>query len=185
MKTVVLSILFVIAGIGLSGCGESSKRVSNTPLQTVSNVDLDRYLGKWYEIARFPFSIQEGCVAITATYALRDDGKIDVLNECRMDSFDGEENIAQGKAWIVDRSTNAKLKVSFNFFMGLFGGGDYWIIRLADDYSYSVVSEPKGRYLWILSRTPQLDSNIYETIIQSLKSDGFLVEYLKRTPQPD
>jgi apolipoprotein D and lipocalin family protein len=100
-----------------------------------------------------------------------------------MGSFDGKINSAHGKAWIVDANTQAKLKVSFNFFMGLFGGGDYWIIRLADDYSYSVVSEPKGRFLWILSRSPQMDANLYLSLVEDLKDEGFLVEYLQKTPQ--
>lgn len=182
LKNFLLNIVLLILVV-LSGCSESSKRVSDKPLQAVSKVDLDRYLGKWYEIARFPFSIQEGCHATTATYSMRSDQKIDVLNECRMGAFDGGLSTANGKAWVVDRETGAKLKVSFNFFMGLFGGGDYWVIRLADDYSYSVVSEPKGRYLWILSRTPEMSQAVYDSIVESLKADGFLVEYLQKTPQ--
>ncbi len=181
MKTTVLLLLSCC--VWISGCGESSKRKSDQPLQTVASVDLQKYLGTWYEIARFPFSIQEGCHATTATYSLRTDGKIDVFNSCRMGAMDGEASEAHGKAWIVDTASNAKLKVSFNFFMGLFGGGDYWIIRLAPDYSYSVVSEPKGRYLWILSRNPQMSDALYQEILASLKGDGFLVEYLQKTPQ--
>jgi len=174
----------IVSYIFIVGCAESSKRVNESPLQTVAEVEVDRYLGLWYEIARFPFSIQEGCWGTTAIYTRRSDGKIDVLNECRLGSIDGERSRAHGKAWIVDSETNAKLKVSFNFFMGLFGGGDYWIIDLARDYSYSVVSEPKGRYLWILSRTPRLDDEVYAQILARLKADGFLIEYLEKTVQP-
>jgi apolipoprotein D and lipocalin family protein len=175
------SFLFCCA---LLGCGESSKRQSDQPLQAVSELDINRYQGKWYEIARFPFSIQEGCVATTATYTLREDGKLDVLNECRVGSVDGKLKQAQGVAELSDDPSNAKLKVSFNFFMGLFGGANYWVIDLAEDYSYAVVSEPKGRYLWILSRTPQLEQKIYDQIVDRLRANGFMVEYLQFTDQP-
>lgn len=182
----LLSLIGVGFGVSslLGGCAEDSKRISDHPLQSVSHVDLAQYVGIWYEIARFPFSIQDGCTATTATYSKREDGKIDVLNRCRMGTPDGEESIAKGTARVVDSVTNAKLKVSFNFFMGLFGGGDYWVIDLAPDYSYAVVSEPKGRYLWILSRTPQMDEMIYAAIVARLKTDGFQTEYLLKTRQP-
>lgn len=174
---------FLCATLLFISCGETSKRESATPLQAVASVDLDRYLGTWYEIARFPFSIQEGCHGTTATYERRDDGKISVLNRCLLGSFDGHENVAKGTAWAPNAATPSKLKVTFNFFMGLFGGSNYWIIDLAPDYSYSVVSEPEGRYLWILSRTPQLNDEIYESILARLKTDGFKTEFLQKTPQ--
>lgn len=183
MKINTFLFIWIATAIGVMGCAETPKRKSDRPLQAVTQVDLEKYLGLWYEIARFPFGIQEGCFATTATYKRRSDGKIDVLNQCKQGSFTGSESTAHGKAWIVDKKTNAKLKVSFNFFMGLFGGGDYWIIDLAPDYSYSVVSEPKGRYLWILSRTPQMDETTYTQILDRLKQDGFMIEYLQQTPQ--
>lgn len=169
--------------VGLIGCSESSKRRSEEPIQAVDHLDINRYQGRWYEIARFPFSIQKGCVATTATYTLRDDHRLDVLNECRKGGFDGDATRAKGIAEIVDSAFPAKLKVSFNFFMGLFGGANYWVIDLAKNYSYAVVSEPDGRYLWILSRTPQMDKSVYKQIIDRLRSDGFMVEYLELTPQ--
>lgn len=167
----------------MGGCAESSKRASDHPLKTIESLDIDRYLGTWYEIARFPFSIQEGCYATTATYSKLKNGRIGVLNRCLMGSFEGSESVAKGEAWVVNSKTNAELKVSFNFFMGLFGGGDYWVIELAPDYSYSVVSEPKGRYLWILSRTPQMKDEVYSGILERLKADGFQTEFLEKTPQ--
>lgn len=109
-------------------------------------VDLERYLGRWYEIARYEQRFERGCEAATADYALRPDGKISVLNGCRMKN--GEFKEARGIAKIVDTQTNAKLKVSF---FGPFYG-DYWVIDHSDDYDWSIVGESSGRYLWILSR---------------------------------
>ncbi len=185
MKRSSLVILIFILGLNSIACSESSKRKSDHSLQTVSAVEINRYLGVWYEIARFPFSVQKNCYATSATYELKPNGEISVLNQCHRDSIDGKISKAVGKAWIVDSDTNAKLKVSFNFFMGLFGGGDYWIIRLAPDYSHAVISEPKGRYLWILSRTRKMDEKLFAQIVNDLKSDGFQTEYLEKTPQPE
>lgn len=174
----------LIGVVALSACGQDSKRVSDEPLQVVSNFDLDSYLGRWYEIARFPFAIQETCHNTTATYASLSNGKIQVINECRKGGFEGELSRAEAKAWIEDPQEPAKLKVSFNFFMSLFGGADYWVIQLDEDnYEWAVVSEPEGRYLWILSRKAEMPTEQYEGIVESLKEDGFLVEYLQKTPQ--
>ena len=136
-----------------SGCATTAtERLRLPPLRTVEHVDLQRYLGTWYEIASFPQRFQRGCTATTATYAMRADGQIDVLNRCRKGSLDGPEKSAHGIARVVDRSTNAKLKVSF--FRPFWG--DYWIVDLAGDYSYAVVGHPSRDYLWILSRTPSM-----------------------------
>lgn len=183
IRSYVNLLLISFIAVSSQGCGETSKRNSGTPLQAVEFVDLDKYLGDWYEIARFPFSIQDGCFGSQANYSKKNDGNISIINKCNMGAFDGQENVAEGKAWVVDKKYQAKLKISFNFFMGLFGGGDYWITHLAPDYSYSVVSEPQGRYLWILSRTKKMDEDLYSEIVQKLKNDGYQVEYLQKTPQ--
>lgn len=167
----------------LISCSQSSKRVSDRPLKVYPVVDLERYEGLWYEIARFPAFFQEGCVGVTAEYELRDDGKVNVLNTCRKNSLDGEIDTAEGVARVVDKETNAKLKVRFDGFFASLFEGDYWIIDLANDYSYAIVSEPKGRYLWILSRNPQMDEALYDAIVESLEMRGFLVEQLQKTPQ--
>ena len=97
-----------------AGCATSTtERLRLPPLQTVTHVDLSRYLGTWYEIANFPHSFQRGCTATTATYTLRADGDVDVLNRCRKDALDGEEKAARGRARVVDRVSNARLEVSF------------------------------------------------------------------------
>jgi len=136
----------------LIACAATTKH-SLPPLQVVSYVDLKKYIGTWYEIARFPNRFQEGCVRTSATYTLLQGGKIGVLNQCRKGTLDGEISSAKGKAWVVDKGTNAKLKVSFFWPFS----GDYWIIDLGENYDYAVVGHPGRIYLWILCRKPEMD----------------------------
>jgi len=150
------------------------------PLQTVSHVDVNRYMGKWYEIASFPQWFQKNCTAVSATYALRKDGDVDVLNECRDKTLDGKLRSAKGKAWIVDRAGNAKLKVRFFWPFS----GDYWIIDLGSEYQYAVVGHPKRNYLWILSRSRQMDPVEYDKILERLKQQHYDVTRLNKTLQP-
>jgi apolipoprotein D and lipocalin family protein len=150
-----------------------SKKEYNT-LEVVPHVDLKKYLGKWYEIARLPARFEEGCSDITATYSLSDDGTISVLNECKRN---GKVKRAKGKAKVVDKNTGAKLKVTF--FWPFYG--DYWIINLGKDYDYAVVGTPNRKYLWILSRTPQMDDKLFSQLIELVKSKGFDVTNLIRT----
>lgn len=150
--------------------------VKQEPLQTVSSVDLNRYLGKWYEIASIPQRFQEGCAASSAEYSLRSDGDIKVINSCRLE--DGSIKVARGKAWVVDQATNAKLKVRFFWPFS----GDYWIIELADDYSYAVVGHPDRDYLWILSRTPQISPALFDTLMERIENKhGYDVSQIVRT----
>lgn len=149
------------------------------PLQTVSSVDLGRYTGKWHEIASFPQSFQKGCHCTTAEYTLSDKGYIIVENRCRKDSFSGKESYIKGKAFIEENSNNAKLQVQFFWPFK----GKYWIIDLADDYSYAVVGHPNRKYLWILSRNATIEEDIYHDILTRLKEQHFDVSKLKLTPQ--
>jgi apolipoprotein D and lipocalin family protein len=170
----------MLAALVLGGCGTTAtERLRLPELKTVAGVDLQRYLGTWYDIASFPQSFQEGCTGSTATYALRDDGQIDVVNRCRKGSLDGEEDVAEGRARVVDASTNAKLEVSF--FRPFWG--EYWIVDLGADYEYAVVGHPSRDYLWILSRTPTMDAAVYEGILERLRAQGYEVDRLVRTPQ--
>ena len=171
--------VLLIAGVLLSGCSTTSARLKLPPLETVPSVDLQRYLGTWYEIASIPQRFQKGCTGTTATYSLRDDGQIDVLNRCRFERLDGELKLAKGRARVVDAQTNAKLEVSF---FRLFWG-DYWVIQLDPDYRYAVVGHPSRDYLWILSRTPTMDPARYAQIVAKLKDDGYELERLQRTEQ--
>jgi apolipoprotein D and lipocalin family protein len=151
------------------------------PLDVVDAVDLDRYVGQWYEIASFPQRFQQGCVATTATYTLRDEGRIRVENSCRDGSFDGEIRRAEGVAWLSDpEGSPAKLKVQFFWPFS----GDYWIIDLDADYRYAVVGHPSRDYLWILTRTPTIDASTYHTILARIEAQGYDLERLNPTPQP-
>jgi len=150
------------------------------PLEVVDSVDLDRYLGRWYEIASYPMYFQKGCTATTADYSLREDGLIEVINSCRKKTLDGKLKQAKGKAKVVDTETNAKLKVSF---FGPFWG-DYWVIDLDPDYQWAVVGGPKRKYLWILSRKPQMDPALYDEIVARLPGKGYDPNGLKTTEQP-
>jgi len=139
--------------LGLSACATLSKPpVGNRAVpQPSKNVEIDRYLGRWYELYRYDAAFQKGCEAVSADYTRNADGSIRVVNRCRKNSVDGPEKSATGRAKIVDPVTNAKLKVSF---FGPFYG-DYWVLDRADDYQWAIVGEPSGRYLWVLSRDPR------------------------------
>ena len=146
------------------------------PLRTVERVDLSRYLGRWYEIARLPNSFQKNCLKSLADYSLRDDGDITVLNSCT-DKQDGSLRQSKGSAWVVDTATNARLKVSFFWPFR----GDYWIIELGNQYEYAVVGTPNRKYFWVLSRTQTMDNALYEGIIQRAKLQGFDTGAVVRT----
>jgi apolipoprotein D and lipocalin family protein len=146
------------------------------PLQVVNHVDLERYVGKWYEIARYPHKFQKGCLRSQATYTLTDSG-ISVFNECYEEAQPGNIRAAQGKAKVVDSKTNAKLKVSF--FWPFYG--KYWIIDLGKDYEYAVVGHPSRKYLWILSRTKYLDEPIYQDILRRLEGQNYDTSKLIKT----
>ena len=156
-------------------------QTANAPLSVVSNVDLNRYVGRWYEIASFPQRFQRGCVATTANYTLRDDGRIRVENQCRDGSFNGELRRAEGVAWLTDpTSSQAKLKVQFFWPFR----GDYWIIELDPEYRYAVVGHPSRNYLWILSRTRTMKPADYEALLARIKAQGYDLERLNLSPQP-
>jgi len=157
----------------------SLKEPSEPLLEVVSYVDLNRYTGTWFEIARFPHRFQEGCVGSRATYTLLEDGKIGVLNQCYKGSLNGEISSARGKAWVTETKTNAKLKVRFFWPFT----GDYWIIDLGENYEYAVVGHPNRQYLWILSRTPEMDETLYDRILKKLRDQFYDVSKLSKTPQ--
>lgn len=171
----------IVLGLVAAACATTTTARLHLPeLRTVSSVDLGRYTGTWYEIARFPNRFQRGCTATTATYTVRDDGQIDVVNRCREGTPDGPEKVARGRARVVDPSSNAKLEVSF--FRPFWGS--YWIVDLGADYEYAVVGHP-GRYdLWILSRTPTLDPEVYASIVRRLQAQGYETGRLQQTTQP-
>ena len=145
------------------------------PVQTVSAVDLSRYAGTWFEVARLPNRFQEDCVAhVRAAYERRTDGRIDVINRCG--TSDGRTIEARGIARLADARSSAKLKVRFapaalSFLP--FVWGDYWIIGLADDYGWAVVGSPDRKYLWILSRAPDLQADRLAAALAIAGKNGF------------
>jgi apolipoprotein D and lipocalin family protein len=158
----------------------ASSDAESKPLEVVPYVDIQRYLGTWYEIATVPQRFQKGCVGVTAEYKLRKDGDIDVLNTCRQGTLDGKVRTAHGKAWIVDKKTKAKLKVRFFWPFT----GDYWIIALDADYAWAVVGHPNRKYLWILSRTPLMDPALYDELLKLIEAKGYDLAKIKKTLQP-
>jgi apolipoprotein D and lipocalin family protein len=174
------SYIFVVAIASVGSAQDTAKQ----PLKVVPDVDLSRYVGTWYEIARLPNSFQSKCVSnVTATYTLLDDGDILVVNRCRKEN--GEIQEAKGLAKLATKDgSNSKLKVRFapailSFLP--FVWGNYWIILLAPDYSYAVIGEPDRRYLWILSRTPSMVEPILQGILEEVKQNGYELSGLVRT----
>ena len=173
------SLLGVVAfAVLAAACSQQPvNRNASMPLTTVKSVDLDRYTGLWYEVARLPNSFERGCVAVTAQYAKNTDGSIKVLNRCRKLKFDGEQDVVEGRARVVGVG-----KLGVTFFWPF--EGSYWILDLADDYSWSLVGEPSGRYLWILSRNPHLSAEVRSKLDGKLIAEGYNTAALYWTPQP-
>jgi apolipoprotein D and lipocalin family protein len=142
-------------------------------LQTVNKVDLNKYIGLWYEIAKIPNSFQDQCAyGTTAEYKLLEDGNIQVINKCFKE--DGEADVADGLAKVVDKKTNSKLEVSFFSILGFRPfWGDYWIIGLDDNYQWAVVGSPNRKYGWILSRTQSLPDETMNKIFSILKDQFY------------
>ena len=163
-------IRFIIPVILMAGI---IKGQEPNELVVVNHVDLQKYIGKWYEIAKIPNSFQKKCACnTTAEYTIRGDGKISVVNTCT--ESDGSKNTAQGVARVVDTNTYAKLEVSFVKILGIsLFWGDYWIIGLGDNYEYALVGSPNRKYGWILSRTPKLTTDKIEQINNILKIKGY------------
>lgn len=165
-----MRILALLIALFFAGC-----ETKGPALPTVAEVDLDRYLGTWYEIARYEHSFEVGCSNVSATYTKRDDGGIKVLNQC---TKNGEKTDANGVAYSTN-AQNTKLKVSF--FRPFYG--NYWILMLADDYSYAVIGEPSREYFWILSRTKTLPEETKEMILEQMPRLGYESQKLIWTPQ--
>ena len=150
------------------------------PLESVPKVDLSRYTGLWFEIARYLNRFERKCDSnATATYTLRSDGIISVVITCK--TREGKLTQSNGWAQVVDQKTGSKLKVTF--FWPFFG--DYWIIDLSPDYEYAVIGEPSRKYLWIMSRTAKMDDKLYAEIAGRLAAKGYDASKLERGRQSD
>ena len=154
---------------------------SSKTLEAVPSLDLQRYAGRWYELARYPNRFQKDCAGdTTATYTLRPDGKITVLNECR--EADGKAKRAKGTAKLAsEKGPNSKLKVTFFWPFS----GDYWVIALDPEYRWAIVGEPSRKYLWILSRTPRLDERTWQHLMELVRQAGYDPGRLMKTPQKE
>lgn len=161
----------------------SALMLTANTLTVVDKVDLLKYQGTWYEFAKIPNRFQKKCDKnVTATYRLKEDGNISVINRCV--EKDGDIDEIEGMAKIVDSNSNAKLEVSFvRFFWKNWFFGNYWIIGLADDYSWALVGGPSRKYGWILAREKQLPQSEIEQINSLLKDKGYDPEEFVRTKQ--
>jgi apolipoprotein D and lipocalin family protein len=180
-KQIAVPFLAVTLALLLPGCATLGPKhpVGNSAVpQPAKSVAIERYLGRWYEIARYEQGFQKDCDGVTADYSRRDDGGIKVVNTCRKP--DGKITDAVGKAKVVDSSTNAKLKVSF---FGPFYG-DYWVLDRAEDYSWAIVGEPSGRYLWLLAREANPSAVAKAAMIARARSLGYNTSLLRVTLQP-
>jgi apolipoprotein D and lipocalin family protein len=169
MKQIIL-----IFGLLIAAQTQAGSKQSLPPVKTADSVDLQQYLGKWYEIAAIPQSFQKQCVGnTTAVYDTAADDLISVVNTC--DTANGSPSIANGRAKVIDKNSNSKLKVTFVNFLGykfLFGG-DYWILAIGENYSYAIVGAPGRDYAWILSRTPYMANEKIIEANQVLLAQGF------------
>lgn len=173
--------LVAALGLALAACVGSPGPVGNTSVpEPAKPVELGLYLGKWYEYGRYEAPFQKGCEGVTAEYSLRYDSKIKVVNSCYQDGLDGKFKQATGKAKLVEGSNGAKLKVSF---FGPFYG-DYWVLDRGDDYSWSIVGEPSGRYLWMLTREAQPDAELRARLEARVKELGYDWSLVRLTQQP-
>lgn len=183
MKNKTILIAGCVAMLSAIGMAHAEGK---RPLRVVPEVDLVRYSGQWYEIARFPNRFQKRCAGeVTATYTLQPNGKISVLNRCRLEN--GEEIQAQGVARLAGKEQpNSILKVRFapailSFLPQVWG--DYQIIALSPDYTHALVGDPARKYLWVLSRSPRMDDAIFDQLVQEARSQGFDTNRLQKTRQ--
>ncbi len=168
----------VVTGIAFAYSKKKSPAVV-PELRVVDNVDLDKYMGEWYEIARLPARFERNCYATRAVYSKNADGTVKVENICHKRDVNGPVKSVTGKAYLPNPNKTAKLKVQFFWPFK----GDYWILDLADDYGYSLVGEPSRKHLWILSRTPNIELNALQSLVEKAKKQGFDTDKLIYTEQ--
>ncbi|MFC2137541.1 lipocalin family protein [Bacteroidota bacterium] len=161
--------LLIIITLGFLGC-----KSNTNSLETVDSIDIQKYQGLWYEIAIVPNNFEKGCSCTTAEYIPNEKGYIDVINTCKRK---GKIDKIKGKAFVVKNSNNTKLKVQFFWPFK----GNYWIIDIDENYTYAVVSGPSRKYLWILSRKPEMDKELYNSILKDLAEKNFDITKIVKT----
>ena len=176
----------LLAAIAL--CLPAAAPANNPPLRVVESIDLTQYSGRWYEAARLPNKFQSQCTGdVVVHYALRDDGRLDVVNRCRTAAGKVDEARGLGRK-AGDGTSNSRLEVRFapailSFLRSVWG--DYWIIGLGPEYTWAVVGTPSREYLWILSRTPQMSATSYDRAIEIARGNGFDVGKVVKTTNSD
>lgn len=176
MKKIAFVMLLILGACANSKPQNETGMINNS---TVKELDLNRYLGTWYEIARFPHSFEKDLVGVTATYSLKPNGKIEVINKGYLKTLNGNEKIAKGKAKIPNASEPGRLKVSFF----LFFYSDYLVMELDKNYEWVLIGSSSPKYLWILSRKPQMDQAVYQSILNKARERGYNLDNLIRVQQ--
>ena len=177
--SVLLILLSVIVSGLFTGCSGQKQMIDNS---VVKELDLQKYLGTWYEIARYDHRFERDLVGVTANYSMRPDGKIKVVNSGYKNTLDGEYSEAIGKAKIPDPENEpAKLKVSFFWIFY----GDYYVLELDKDYQWAVIGSSTDKYLWILSRTPQMAPEIYTELLKRIADRGYDTSALIKVKQKE
>ena len=181
-RRALLSLLFLVAAVSTapSQAAEIGKIINKSVPQPIKPVDPARYRGIWYEIGRYENLFERGCEGVSTDYELRPDGLIQLTNTCRKGGVTAPPQVITGKAKVVDGSANAKMKVSF---FGPFFIGDYWVLDHASDYSWSIMAEPTGRYLWLLTRAARPSAQVREAIQTRARQLGYDLSVLHPTQQ--
>ncbi len=172
-----ICLLLILSLLTTFSCEKNSEVMIDKT--TVKELDLNKYLGTWYEIARFPHSFEKNLVGVTATYTLRKDGKIEVLNQGYKSTLEGERSQIVGKARIPDFKQPGKLEVSFFWIFY----ADYNVLELDENYRYAMIGSSSPKYFWILSRTPQMDRATYEMLLEKARKRGYNLENLEKVLQ--
>lgn len=172
--------------LAAGGClaGPPGRPAGAPPPVPVASVDLQRYQGLWYEIARYPTAFQRNCQGVTAAYAVRPDGRIAVTNTCRTGTASGRPRSATAIASVIEGSGNARIAVNFAPVPLPRGAGNYWVLYLAPDYSTALVGSPSGRFLWMLARTPRISAEQRAALDAAATAAGYRLDLLEETQQP-
>ena len=187
MKKTLAAALLGLATLTSCASPQAAGLAGDKPLQTIAALDVPRYMGTWYEIARYPNWFQQKCVAnASARYRLQTDGTVAVDNRCRL--ANGEISSASGSARQIGGAGSPKLQVRFapawlSWLPWVWG--DYWVIDLDEDYQLVAISEPKRDYLWVLARSRSVAPEDYAALLARLRQQGFDTGRLQRTPQLD
>lgn len=177
MKKINYLFYAAIAVLFFSACNKDALK----PVKTVSAVDLNQYIGKWYEIGSIPQFFNTGCNCTTAEYSFNADGTVKVFNRCELGSPGGRDNTIEGKARVVNGSNGSKLQVKF----AVSPWAPYWIIELEENYQYAVVSDPARGTLFVLSRTPQMDEALYNELLGKAAAQGININRVRKTAQTE